>query len=309
MNRIRSSLSCVLLSIAFVCSTGQNSRKTANEEIHIPAGKESLPSEEVFKNIEILKGKPASRLPAMMKALNILLGVECTHCHVSGAWDKEQPEAKLVTRRMFRMVATVSDKYFEDKAEVTCWTCHCGHAKPADAQAETEAGLAKLTAEQRSLIAEERLGPDRDRPAEQVFQNVRIFESHPAKQLVRAMGILQSAWALTARIAISPINTTMMKRPKSKQRGKCFAWKMKSIDSFSMVSLKLSAGLVIVVRPSLRRTQNRPTEPMCTPFLNDFSCAVQLVLIGHPLQFLGILECAFFWLKTKQKLLTLCSVV
>jgi hypothetical protein len=57
------------------------SESSADEKVVIPAGKENLPAEEVFKNIEILKGKPASRLPGMMTALNGLLGVKCAYCH------------------------------------------------------------------------------------------------------------------------------------------------------------------------------------------------------------------------------------
>jgi hypothetical protein len=34
----------------------------ADETVVIPRGKENLPAEEVFKNVEILKGQPASRL-------------------------------------------------------------------------------------------------------------------------------------------------------------------------------------------------------------------------------------------------------
>src|SRR5215469_3626933 len=82
--------------MGFVC--GQNSSlqkpKAASEEILIPPGKENLPAELVFQNIQILKGKPASRLPGMMKALNHLLGVQCTYCHVQGAWQNENPEPK-----------------------------------------------------------------------------------------------------------------------------------------------------------------------------------------------------------------------
>src|SRR5262245_36213323 len=38
-------------------------------------GRENEPAEKVFKNIEVLRGKNASRLPGMMAALTGLLGV------------------------------------------------------------------------------------------------------------------------------------------------------------------------------------------------------------------------------------------
>jgi photosynthetic reaction center cytochrome c subunit len=189
MNRIRvaSLFACALL-VSYVSSTNQEKGRSTDEEIQIPAGKENLPAEEVFKNIEILKGKPASRLPALMKTLNRLIGVECTHCHISGAWEKEEPEAKQMTRRMFQMVGTLSAKYFDDKAVITCWTCHRGNPKPSNGAAETQAAIGKLPSEKQRSIAEERLGPDKDTPSQQAFQNVRVFEDLPAKQLLRQMG-------------------------------------------------------------------------------------------------------------------------
>src|SRR5689334_20986496 len=54
------------------------------------AGSEDEPAEKVFKNIEILKGKKASRLPGMMSALTGLLGVNCTYCHIKDKWDSEE---------------------------------------------------------------------------------------------------------------------------------------------------------------------------------------------------------------------------
>src|SRR5262245_45377138 len=46
------------------------------------AGHENEPAETVFKNIELLRGRPASRLPGMMSALTGLVGLTCTDCHV-----------------------------------------------------------------------------------------------------------------------------------------------------------------------------------------------------------------------------------
>src|SRR5262245_49169009 len=92
-------LSFVLIVLVGAQNTSQEKPKTASEEIQVPAGKENLPAEEVFQNIQILKGKPASQLTGMMKALNKLLGVQCTYCHVAGEWQKEEPEPKRKARR------------------------------------------------------------------------------------------------------------------------------------------------------------------------------------------------------------------
>lgn len=93
-------------------------------------GREDEPAEQVFKNIEILKGKKAGRLPAMMSALTGLLGVNCTHCHVKGQWDSEEKPTKQTARKMFRMVGGINKDYFDGKNAVSCWTCHRGNPRP-----------------------------------------------------------------------------------------------------------------------------------------------------------------------------------
>lgn len=94
------------------------------------AGREDESAEKVFKNIEILKGRKASRLPGMMSALTGLLGVSCTHCHVAGKWESEEKPAKQTARQMFRMIAAINGDYFEGRNAVSCWTCHRGNPRP-----------------------------------------------------------------------------------------------------------------------------------------------------------------------------------
>src|SRR4051812_47049420 len=53
-----------------------------------------LPAESVYKNVQIFKGKEATRLLPAMIALRGLLGVECSHCHVPTEWDKDDKPQK-----------------------------------------------------------------------------------------------------------------------------------------------------------------------------------------------------------------------
>lgn len=65
------------------------------------AGQENKPAEEVFKNIQLLKGRPAVAVLRMMQvAFNGALGVDCTHCHTPGQWEKDDKEAKQTARKM-----------------------------------------------------------------------------------------------------------------------------------------------------------------------------------------------------------------
>ena len=94
------------------------------------AGRENEPAEQVFKNIEILKGKKASVLPGMMSALTGLLGVNCSYCHIQDEWDREDKPTKQAARKMFQMVKTINRDNFGGRNAVSCWTCHRGDPHP-----------------------------------------------------------------------------------------------------------------------------------------------------------------------------------
>jgi len=88
------------------------------------------PAEEVYKNIQIMKGVPAPRLRLVMTNLTKWLGVGCDHCHVMEQFDRDDKPAKQTARKMFRMVRAIGQDYFAGSNPVSCWTCHRGHAKP-----------------------------------------------------------------------------------------------------------------------------------------------------------------------------------
>ena len=103
------------------------------------AGQENKPAEEVFKNIQMLKGMPAGRLLRVMElGYAKSLGVNCTHCHVADAWDKEDKPTKQITREMNAMVAVINNEQLKKiknlkgpNSIVNCTTCHRGQVKPA----------------------------------------------------------------------------------------------------------------------------------------------------------------------------------
>ena len=103
------------------------------------AGKETMPAETVFKNIQFLKGVPAARLLAVMKiGYSRSLGVNCTHCHVVNEWEKDDKPTKQTARDMAQMVRTINNDLLKNiknlKSEspvINCTTCHRGQTKPA----------------------------------------------------------------------------------------------------------------------------------------------------------------------------------
>lgn len=101
-------------------------------------GRENEPAEEVFKNIQSLKGVPAGRLLGIMKiAFNGSLGVNCTHCHNPKAWDSDEKPTKQITRDMRVMMRTINQELLanienikSERPMINCTTCHRGAVKP-----------------------------------------------------------------------------------------------------------------------------------------------------------------------------------
>lgn len=103
------------------------------------AGQENKPAPEVFKNIQMLKAMPAGRLLRVMEmGYARSLGVNCTHCHVPGEWEKEDKPTKLIARDMSAMVTAINTEQLKKIKNlkspdpvINCTTCHRGQIKPA----------------------------------------------------------------------------------------------------------------------------------------------------------------------------------
>lgn len=103
------------------------------------AGKENEPAEKIFKNIQLLKGIPAARLLRIMElGYAKSLGVNCTHCHIPGQWEKEDKPTKQIVREMAAMMAAINNDHLKKiknlkspNPVINCTTCHRGQTKPA----------------------------------------------------------------------------------------------------------------------------------------------------------------------------------
>src|SRR5580692_161334 len=91
-------------------------------------------AEEVFKNVQVLKGIPVDDFLNTMGIMCAALSFDCADCH-SGAgtdtvkWEVDTPK-KLMARRMTTMVAAINRDHFGGRQVVTCWTCHRGRDVP-----------------------------------------------------------------------------------------------------------------------------------------------------------------------------------
>lgn len=95
-----------------------------------PAGQAGKLAEEVYKNVQVMKGIPAERLPVIMGSFTRWLGVDCVHCHVAGDFVSDAKPAKQTARKMWNMVVAINRDTFGGSGPVTCWTCHRGSVKP-----------------------------------------------------------------------------------------------------------------------------------------------------------------------------------
>src|SRR5262245_39876127 len=91
------------------------------------------PAEQLSKNIQVLKGLPASQMLTVMHLMRTALGVRCDYCHITETgkfWMDDKPP-KQVARKMITMVSEINKANFGGRPIVTCNTCHRGQTKPA----------------------------------------------------------------------------------------------------------------------------------------------------------------------------------
>src|SRR5271154_4241457 len=97
-----------------------------------PATAASVPktAEQVYKNIQVLKGVPADQLIPAMQFVAASLGVQCDFCHLENAFEKDDKETKQTARKMMRMMFAINQDNFDGHKKVTCYACHRGAHKP-----------------------------------------------------------------------------------------------------------------------------------------------------------------------------------
>jgi hypothetical protein len=92
-------------------------------------------AEEVFKNIQVLKGVPVNEFMGTMGVFSAALGMSCEDCHAANdsKWENyaaDTSERKRTARRMVAMMFGINKAYFAGKQVVTCYSCHRGGDHP-----------------------------------------------------------------------------------------------------------------------------------------------------------------------------------
>jgi photosynthetic reaction center cytochrome c subunit len=115
------------LALAGLIGTGLATAQTTPQE-------KPLLAEEVFKNVQVLKGISVDDFMGTMGIMTAALQFDCSDCHEAAGTDKVDWAAdtprKRRARTMVTMVATINRTNFGGRQLVTCWTCHRNRDKP-----------------------------------------------------------------------------------------------------------------------------------------------------------------------------------
>jgi photosynthetic reaction center cytochrome c subunit len=103
---------------------------------HPPAaGHTVLMSDQVHKNLQLLKGIPEDQFMDTMGFFSAALGVGCEFCHGPnsiGNWQgfADETPMKKTARKMMRMVDAINKNNFAGRRVLTCYSCHNGGQRP-----------------------------------------------------------------------------------------------------------------------------------------------------------------------------------
>ena len=124
-------VSLVLAVTLLVGSAGLRSASSQSTAVDSPPPL----AEEVYENIDVLKGVPYSLVIPTMYLFSESLGVECDYCHApSRMRHLDVKPAKQTAKEMLRMVNAINRNTFGGNPKVTCQMCHRGRVKPVDLQ-------------------------------------------------------------------------------------------------------------------------------------------------------------------------------
>jgi len=93
--------------------------------------------EDVFKNVQALKGITVDEFMGTMGIMSASLGLCCADCHPNAGtdsvkWEEDTNPRKVTAREMVFMMQAINRDNFAGRQVVTCWTCHRLRVTPLD---------------------------------------------------------------------------------------------------------------------------------------------------------------------------------
>src|SRR5438309_4539712 len=122
-------VSCIVLGGVF--AYGQTGVQTGGQtaaQRPAPAQKE-LMAEDVYKNIQVLRGVPENQFLSTMGFFSASIGESCEFCHddeSSWAGYAKDNEHKQTARKMILIMNAINKSYFGGARKLTCYSCHRG---------------------------------------------------------------------------------------------------------------------------------------------------------------------------------------
>ena len=131
MHRLAAATAIAAISVV---TAGSAQAQTDSRRAVTASAKQPM-AEEVFKNVQQLRGIPVSEFWDTMGFISAALGANCVHCHVESSLNSlekfaEETPRKRRTREMIAMVNAINKTHFGGARIVTCNTCHNGGIRP-----------------------------------------------------------------------------------------------------------------------------------------------------------------------------------
>jgi len=123
-------IALVILSLAGATVRAQtNNSPRSQSPAQQPAAQKELMAEDVYKNIQVLKGIPENQFLSTMGFFSASIGESCEFCHddeSSWAGYAKDNEHKQTARKMILMMNALNKSYFGGARKLTCYSCHRG---------------------------------------------------------------------------------------------------------------------------------------------------------------------------------------
>src|SRR6266567_832143 len=131
----RSRVIAAVVAVMLATAIGIGGRAlAAAQETKAAAPTKPMMVEDVFKNVQALKGIGVDDFLLTMGIMSAAVGSDCVGCHPSAGtdhvdWALDTPR-KRTARRMVEMVTAINRDNFNGRQIVTCWSCHRGRDRP-----------------------------------------------------------------------------------------------------------------------------------------------------------------------------------
>src|ERR1700745_1400133 len=112
-----------------VFAYGQTGQTAGQRPAQAAPAQKELMAEDVYKNIQVLKGTPENQFLSTMGFFSASIGESCEFCHddeSSWAGYAKDNEHKQTARKMILMMNAINKSYFGGARKLTCYSCHRG---------------------------------------------------------------------------------------------------------------------------------------------------------------------------------------